>query len=163
VLLHPGFAEPLVTVSVYTDVTVGVAVGLAIVVEERNGPAHVYVLVLPPAPALNATLPPSQIGPLFDGEAVGCAATVTEVVYTVEGLHPGPELATVKEYMRLTVGVAPVVPDVGDTMFEPLQTYIYDPTPPVALAERLTTPLAQIGPLFVGAAVGTDPTIVDVV
>jgi hypothetical protein len=58
--------------------------------------------------AVNVTVPPLHIGPLFVGAAVGVLFTVTEVVYIVDGLQPGlPEPSvTATEYTDVTVGVA---------------------------------------------------------
>jgi hypothetical protein len=86
---QPDAAVPLVTVNEYVLVTVGVAVGLASVEEERFGPLHEYTVVLPPGFAVSVTVPPSHIGPLFVGAAVGVALTVTVVVYIVVGAQPG--------------------------------------------------------------------------
>jgi hypothetical protein len=61
-------------------VTVGVAVGLAAVDEDRLGPLHAYVFALPPGFAVSATVPPLHIGLLFVGAAVGVEFTVTDVV-----------------------------------------------------------------------------------
>jgi hypothetical protein len=61
-------------------VTVGVAVGLATTAEDRPGPLHEYVFVLPPGLAVSATIPPLHIGLLFAGAAVGVEFTVTDVV-----------------------------------------------------------------------------------
>jgi hypothetical protein len=61
-------------------VTVGVAVGFCAIDDERFGPLHEYVLVLPPGFAVNVTVPPLQIVPLFAGAAEGVELTVTEVM-----------------------------------------------------------------------------------
>lgn len=63
-------------------VTVGVAVGLAAVVDVKLGPLHAYtsVPVPPVALAVSVTVPPLHIGPLLVGAAVGTAFTVAIVV-----------------------------------------------------------------------------------
>ena len=121
--VQPASLVPLVTVSEYTDVTVGVAVGLATVVDDNDGPLHEYVVVLPPGLAVNVTVPPLQIGPLFVGAAVGVVFTVTEVVYTVAGAQPGcvEPSVTVSEYTLVTVGVAVGLAIADDDNDEPLQ------------------------------------------
>jgi hypothetical protein len=84
---------------------------LATVEADNAGPLHAYVEA-PPAPlALSVTVPPLHIGLLFVGAAVGVEFTVTEVVYTVEGLQPEcPEPSvTVNEYTLVAVGVAVVL------------------------------------------------------
>jgi hypothetical protein len=78
--VHPGLVVPLVTVSEYVLVTVGVADGLASVDEDRFGPLHEYVFAPPPGLAVSATVPPLQIGLLLVGVATGTALTVTVVV-----------------------------------------------------------------------------------
>lgn len=97
----PGLQpEPvLLTVTEYVLVTVGVAVGLAAVADDKFGPLHAYTVVpVPPvAFAVSVTAPPLHIGPLLVGAAVGAASTVTVVVYTVPGLQPKPWLVTVTE------------------------------------------------------------------
>jgi hypothetical protein len=56
---------------------------------------------------VRVTVPPLHIGPSLDGDAVGTKSTVTEVVYTVDGLQPGLlPFDTVSEYTPVTVGVA---------------------------------------------------------
>jgi hypothetical protein len=121
--VQPASLVPLVTVSEYTDVTLGVAVGLATVVDDNDGPLHEYVDVLPPGLAVNVTVPPLHIGPLFVGAAVGVAFTVTEVVYTVAGEQPGcvEPSVTVSEYTLVTVGVAVGLATTDDDKDEPLQ------------------------------------------
>jgi hypothetical protein len=47
--------------------------------------------------AFKVTVPPSHIGLVFVGAAVGTAFTVTVVVYTVDGLQPLPAALTVNE------------------------------------------------------------------
>lgn len=78
--LQPDAAVPLVTVSEYTLVVVGVAVGLATTADDRFGPLHEYVLAPPDGLAVSVTVPPLHIGPSLVGAAVGIALTVTEVV-----------------------------------------------------------------------------------
>jgi hypothetical protein len=106
--LQPLPLVPFVTESEYTLVTVGVAVGLATEVDERPGPLQLYVVAPPAGFAVSVAVPPLHIGPLFVGAAVGVVLTVTDVVYTVDGLQPGfPEPSvTVNEYTVVTVGVA---------------------------------------------------------
>jgi hypothetical protein len=113
----------LVTVSEYTEVTLGVAVGLATVVDDNDGPLHEYVDVLPPGLAVSVTVPPTHIGPLFVGAAVGVLLTVTDVVYTVAGEQPGcvEPSVTVSEYTLVTVGVAVGLATTDDDKDEPLQ------------------------------------------
>jgi hypothetical protein len=80
-------------------VTVGVAVGLAAVVDDRLAPLHTYTnRPVPPVPFEERfTVLPLQMGPLLVGAAVGTAPTVTVVVYTVAGVQPEPVLLTVTE------------------------------------------------------------------
>lgn len=59
--VQPEADVPLVTVSEYVLVTVGVAVGFCTVDEDRFGPLHAYVLVLPPGLASSVTVPPTHI------------------------------------------------------------------------------------------------------
>jgi hypothetical protein len=63
-------------------VTVGVAVGLAAVVEDKLAPLHAYINVpVPPVPLdVNVSEPPLHIGPLFVGAAAGTASTVAVIV-----------------------------------------------------------------------------------
>jgi hypothetical protein len=75
-------------VSEYTEVTEGVAVGLAVVVLARAAPLQLNVLAPPVGLAVSVTVPPLQIGLLLVGAAVGVLFTVTEVVYIVAGLQP---------------------------------------------------------------------------
>ncbi len=58
---HPDAAVPLVTVSEYVLVTVGVAVGFCAVVDDKLAPLHVDVVAQPPGFAVNVTVPPSHI------------------------------------------------------------------------------------------------------
>ena len=76
--------------------------------------------VPPLPPAVSVTVPPLQIGPLFVGDAVGTASTVTVVVYTVTGLQPLPVLVTVSEYVLVIVGVAVGLATAPDDKFGPL-------------------------------------------
>ena len=153
----------MVTVSEYTEVTLGVAVGFATVVDDKDGPLHAYVAVLPPGLAVSVTVPPLQIGPLLVGAAVGVAFTVTEVVYTVAGEHPGcvEPSVTVSEYTLVTVGVAVGLATTDDDNDEPLQLYVVAPSAPLAV--NVTVPPLQIGPLLDGAAVGVALTVTEVV
>jgi hypothetical protein len=136
---------------------------LATVVDDNDGPLHAYVAVLPPGLAVNVTVPPLQIGPLFVGAAVGVVLTVTDVVYTVAGAQPGcvEPSVTVSEYTLVTVGVAVGAATTDDDNDEPLQLYVV--APPAPFAVNVTVPPLQIGPLFVGAAVGVALTDTDVV
>jgi hypothetical protein len=160
---QPASPVPLVTVSEYTEVTVGVAVGLASVVEESAGPLHEYTLAPPEPFDVNVTVPPTQIGPLLVGAAIGVLLTVTEVVYTVVGAQPGwvdPSL-TVSEYTEVAEGVAVgFSTDVLDNA-EPLHTNVLAPSEPLPV--RFTVPPSHIGLLFVGAAIGVLFTVTDVV
>lgn len=70
---------PFETVKEYTVDTVGVAVGLAAVVEDNPAPLQVYVVAPLEGLAFNVTVPPLQIGPLLVGLALGTALTVTGV------------------------------------------------------------------------------------
>jgi hypothetical protein len=85
---QPEALVPLVTISEYVLVTVGVAVGFCVVEDDRFGPLHEYVLVLPPGFAVRFTVPPLHTGLLLVGAAVGVELTVTLVVYTVLGAQP---------------------------------------------------------------------------
>ena len=78
----------LLTVSEYVLVTVGVAVGFCAVVELRLLPLHTNDVAPPAGLAVRLTVPPLQIGPSFEGAAVGVGLTVTVVVYTVTGAQP---------------------------------------------------------------------------
>ena len=142
--LQPGWLLPSLTVRLYTPVTVGVAVGLAIVNEDRAEPLQLYT-VAPPAPlAVRFTVPPTHIGPLLAGDAVGVAFTVTDVVYTVDGLQPAsavPSL-TVRLYTVVAVGVAVGLAIEEDDNEVPLQ--LYTDAPPAPLAVRLTVPPLQM-------------------
>ena len=69
-------------------VTVGVAVGFCAVVELRLLPLHTNDVAPPAELAVRFTVPPLQIGPSFEGAAVGVGLTVTVVVYTVTGAQP---------------------------------------------------------------------------
>ena len=51
----------------------------------------------PDAADVRLTVPPTHIGLLLVGAAVGTALTVTAVVYTVPELQPEPVLLTVNE------------------------------------------------------------------
>jgi hypothetical protein len=78
--LQPGWPLPSLTVRLYTPVTVGVAVGLAAVDEDKAEPLQLYTDA-PPAPfAVRFTVPPTHIGPLLVGAAVGVVFTATDVV-----------------------------------------------------------------------------------
>ena len=51
-------------------------------------------------------VPPTQTGLVFVAPVdVGTVCTVTDVVYTVAGLHPMPVLLIVSEYVPVTTGV----------------------------------------------------------
>ncbi len=80
---------PFVTVKEYTVVTVGVAVGLGTEPDDKPTPLHENTVAPPDALAFSVALPPLHIGPLLVGAAAGALFTDTEVVYTVDGLHPG--------------------------------------------------------------------------
>ena len=80
-------------------VTVGVAVGFDMIVEDKYAPLQEKLIgPLPPvAFAVSVTILPTHIGPSFVGPAVGTALTVTVVKYIVAGLQPVPMLLTVNE------------------------------------------------------------------
>jgi len=67
--------------------------------DDRFEPLHAYSIVpVPPdAAEVRFTVPPTHIGVLLVGAAVGTAFTVTAVVYTVPELQPEPVLLTVNE------------------------------------------------------------------
>jgi hypothetical protein len=78
-------------------VAVGVADGFCKVDIKPDGPLHDHE-VAPVELAERLTIPPTQIGPLLDGAAVGTLFTVTVVVYTVAGEQPeAAPLLTVNE------------------------------------------------------------------
>jgi hypothetical protein len=115
--VQPGWLDPSLTVSEYTDVADGVAVGFSVVDPVSDEPVHTYVFAPPDGLAVRFTVPPLHIGPLFVGAATGVLFTVTDVVYTVDGAQPAsvvPSL-TVKEYTVEDVGVA-----VGFSVVEPV-------------------------------------------
>ena len=142
-------------------VTVGVAVGLASVVDDKDGPLHAYTVAVADGLVVRVTVPPTHIGPLFVGAAVGVGLTLTSVVYIVAGLQPDPApLLTVSEYVVVTVGVAVGLASVAEDKLAPLQEYIE--APPDGFANKLTVPPLQIVPLFVGAAVGDGLTVTTV-
>ena len=58
---QPGCVLPSLTVSEYTLVAVGVAVGLAAVALYDDGPLHAYVLAPSAGLAVKVTVPPTQI------------------------------------------------------------------------------------------------------
>jgi hypothetical protein len=68
------------TVSEYVPVAVGVAVGFAIIAVNPAGPLHEYEETLADGLAMRLTDEPVQMGPLFEGAAVGTTLTVTLVV-----------------------------------------------------------------------------------
>jgi hypothetical protein len=141
---QPGWPLPSLTVRLYTPVTVGVAVGLAIDEEDNETPLQLYTDA-PPAPfAVRFTVPPTHIGPLLVGAAVGVAFTATDVVYTVDGLQPAsvvPSL-TVRLYTEVAVGVAVGLAIEEDDNEVPLQ--LYTDAPPAPFAVRLTVPPLQM-------------------
>jgi hypothetical protein len=142
--LQPGWLLPSLTVRLYTPVTVGVAVGLAVVEDDNEVPLQLYTEA-PPAPlALRFTVPPTHIGPLLVGAAVGVAFTATDVVYTVAGLQPAsvvPSL-TVRLYTEVAVGVAVGLATEADDNEVPLQ--LNTDAPPAPFAVRLTVPPLQM-------------------
>lgn len=150
--------EPL-TVNEYVVVTTGFAVGFCSVELKPPGPLQDHA-VAPVEFAVKVTGPPEVTGPLFVGAAVGLAFTETVVVYAVDGLQPGPLALTVNEYVVVTVGVA-----VGFCAVElkpPAAVHDHE-VAPVEFAFKVAVPPAQIVPLFVGAAVGTELTVTAVV
>ena len=72
---------------------------MASVPDDKFGPLHANNKVpVPPVPfAVRFTVPPTQIGVLLTGAAVGTAFTVTVVVYTIPELQLLPVLLTVNE------------------------------------------------------------------
>jgi hypothetical protein len=142
--LQPGWLLPSLTVRLYTPVTVGVAVGFAIEEDDNEVPLQLYTDA-PPAPfAVRFTVPPTHIGPLLVGAAVGVAFTATDVVYTVDGLQPAsvvPSL-TVRLYTEVAVGVAVGLAIEEDDNEVPLQ--LYTDAPPAPFAVRLTVPPLQM-------------------
>jgi hypothetical protein len=100
-----------------------------------------------------------HIYPLLVGDADGVDFTVTEVVYTVEGLQPLSPLPslTVTEYTPVTVGDRDGVGDEEVKPSGPDQLKVVDP--PAGLAASATVPPLHIGPSFVGAAVGVLRTV----
>jgi hypothetical protein len=112
--------------------------------DDNEVPVQLYTDA-PPAPlAVRFTVPPTHIGPLLVGAAVGCAFTVTDVVYTVDGLQPAsvvPSL-TVRLYTEVTVGVAVGLAIEDDDNEVPLQ--LYTDAPPAPLAVRFTVPPLQM-------------------
>jgi len=100
------------------------------------------------------TVPLVQIGPSLVGDATGLVVTVTVVVCTIVELQPDDVVVTVREYVLVTVGVAVVFAALVAARSGPAQTKMYVPVPPDALEERLTVPPIQMGPSFVGLAVG---------
>ena len=122
----------------------GVAVVGDPVVETRFEPLQLYALA-PFAPLpVRVTVPPLHMGPLLVGAAVGTAFTVTDVVYTVDGLQPlcpVPSL-TVKEYTEVAAGDAVGVALVVLPSEEPL--HVNTVALFIGLAARLTVPPMQI-------------------
>ena len=86
---QPGWLLPSLTVSEYTAVADGVAVGFSAVDPVSDEPVHTYVLAPPDGLAVRFTVPPLHIGLLLVGAATGVLFTVTDVVYTVDGAQPG--------------------------------------------------------------------------
>ena len=76
-------------------VTVGVAVGLATVVDDNDGPLQAYVVTVPDGDDVKFTVPPTHIGLLFVGDAVGVGLIDTKVVPVTE--HDDPEKVTTTE------------------------------------------------------------------
>ena len=142
-------------------------VGLATVVDDKLAPLHAYRIVpVPPlADEKRFMVPPRHTGRLLEGDATGTGLTVTDVVYTVPGLQPAPELLTVNEYtiVPVTVGTAVGLAAIMDDKAGPLQEYRSVPVPPVAEEVRFTVPPRHIGELLDGAAVGTAFTVTGVV
>lgn len=142
--LHPDLPLPSVTVSEYTLVVVGVAVGFWAVADDRPAPLHVYTDAPLAGLAVRLTVPPAHIGPLLAGVAVGALFTVTEVVYIVDGAQPGwllPSL-TVREYTPVDAGVAAGFCAVDEDRLAPLHAYTV--APPAGLAVRFTVPPLQM-------------------
>jgi len=98
-------APPLLTVSEYVLVTVGVAVGFWSVVDDRFAPLQLYIVVPPDGTAVRFTVPPIHIGPLLLTAAVGIGLTVTVVVPLA--VQPDPAVLTVTVY---TPAIAAVIP-----------------------------------------------------
>ena len=106
----------------------------------------------------NVVVDPAHIATPGTVLIIGGAFKVTVVVYTVPELQPEPLLLTVTEYVLVTVGVAVGLAAVVDDKLGPLHAYINVPVPPVPFAVSVTVLPLHIGPLFVGAAVGTANT-----
>ena len=98
-----------------------------------------------------------MVTPVDDGTGL----TVTTVVYTVEGLQPGAALLlTVSEKVVVTEGV-----NVGFCAEElvPSDPFHDQEVALVEFAFTVTVAPAQIGPEFVGAAIGVGLTVTIVV
>jgi hypothetical protein len=111
------------------------------------GPLHDHAV----APVLFAdrfTVPPTHIGPSLVVPAEdGTELTVTEVVYTVAGVHPEPvPLLRASIYVPVTVGTSDGFCKVELKPEGPLHDH---PVAPVLLADRFTVPPAHIGPSLV--------------
>ena len=87
---------------------------------------------------------------------VGTALTVTDVVYTVVGLQPGPPVLTVRLYVPVAVGEAVGFCNAEVKPPGPVQDHA---VAPVEFALKVTVAPTHIGPLFVGAAVGIACTV----
>ena len=167
--LHPEAVFVTVTEYTVVPVTVGIAVVVAALGEPlMPGPVHAYVFepTVPVAFAIRFTVPPRHIGPVLVGAAVGTGFTLTFVVYAVPELHPEAVFVTITEYTvaPVTVGIAVVVAVLREPVIPgPVHENVFEPTAPVAFAIRFTVPPRHIGPLLVGAAVGTGFTLTLVV
>ena len=75
----------------------------------NDSPLHAYVVTVPEGLAVKFTVPPTQIGPLLEGAAVGVGFTLTPVVYAVPELHPEAVFVTVTEYTVVPVAVGAAV------------------------------------------------------
>ena len=62
--------------------------GFCAVVDDNEGPLHVYTVAPPDGLAESVAVPPEQSGPLLVGDAVGFGFMVALVVYDME--HPAP-------------------------------------------------------------------------
>lgn len=97
--LHPDCVLPSLTVIEYTAFEIGVAAVVAEEAPSRLVPLQLNTVAPPEGLASSVTVPPSQMWPLFVGDATGVLCTETEVVYTVAGAQPEPvvPLVTISE------------------------------------------------------------------
>ena len=130
---------------------------------EVNPPDPVHDHAVAPLEfAESATVPPTQIGPLLVVPVDdGTGLTVTEVVYTVDGLQPEPVVLTVNECVEVIVGVAVGFCKVDVNPPGPVHDHA---VAPLEFAVSVTVPPTHIGPLFVAPEdAGTGLTVTEVV